>query len=643
MALSSWSALFFFSLACYGWGRLAFLLAYGRRAPLHAYVMGLGVVSLIFIGGLLNSVKQATDRGLSICVICGIGLAILFWLVPFRRATFRPIVLRTRISKLGLVLSFFLIGVAAFLLIELVPSELFNWYDDFFIYMVRPVRMLTTGTVGGNPFEILGISDFGAQSFLQAIFMLWLPLTSITEFDTVFCFLLGIILIVEIGCSNNAHLSLIALAIGVFLAISPQAVNLSSVYSISVVLLTLLSATNILLSEFGKRESFWLLLQHAAPVGASLAALLALKLTAAFFVGSFLVFFFALAPIVPLPSVPRTAIATALTAGVALAPWLVVNQDKFGITHWNFPSSELIDSSLTIYPAILDAFRTGPSYEGRRIGFAMGLAVMSISLLAGTFMLLERSRQKECLLRIATDSAGASTYIGLAAHVNNLDALRYACPYLIALVSTRLLFPLNGQPKSSYISQYLLKAASATIVAAQIGVVLIFAPNLVNRVWRIAIHHTALPFIPSRDLQQGPLSDAARDYIRSVQAKTPAGTTIWAWVDTPFHFDFTRNRIWNFHRGSFIAPWRMNASTSDSLKQDLVSRGVDYIMWQYRSDFIPSLSHLRAQREGQYSFELRILIESTFRLVLALQDLASSLDIIYDDGTTILLQLRRSP
>jgi hypothetical protein len=631
-----------FSLICYGWGRLAFRLAYGRRAPLHAYVMGLGIVSLIFIGGLLNLVKQATELGLSICAIFGIGLAVYFLFGPIREATRRLIVLRTRISISGLLLSFFLIGVTAFLLIELVPTQLFHYSDDFFLYMVRPVRMLAIGTVGGNPFEVLGMSDFGAQSFLQAIFMLWLPLTSITEFDTVFCFLLGIILIVEIGRTSNAQVPVIALAIASFVVISPQIINLSSVYSTSVVLLTLLSASNILLCELDKRKSFWLLMRHAAPVGASLAALLALKLTAAFFVGSFLIVFFVLAPIVDLPCVLRLAIVTVVTAGVALAPWLVVHADKFDVTHWSSPRSEILESTLTMYPTILDAFRGGPSYDGRRIGFVMGVVVMSISLVAGAFMLLRRPTQREGLLRVTTDSAGVLTYISLAALRNNLDALRYACPFLIALVSSRLLFPLNGDVRlrKSYLTLSLPKALGATIIAAQVGVLLIFAPNLFNRVYHIATHHTAMSVIPSRDPQLAALSDRRRDYIRSIQALTPAGSTIWAWINTSFHFDFKRNRIWNFRQNSFEAPWRMNASTSDSLRQDLEGRGVDYILWQYRSDWIPSLSDLRRQRQEHYWVDTRIIVESTFALVLALQDLASSSDIIYDDGRCMLLDLR---
>jgi len=40
----------------------------------------------------------------------------------------------------------------------------------------RVVRMRETGTLGGNPFELLGLNHFGVQAFFQGIMSTWLPI-----------------------------------------------------------------------------------------------------------------------------------------------------------------------------------------------------------------------------------------------------------------------------------------------------------------------------------------------------------------------------------------------------------------------------------------------------------------------------------
>jgi hypothetical protein len=223
MDFSSWAALIAFSLAVYGWGRLAFAFFHPGRAPLHAYATGLGIVTLIFFGGLLNAGKLATAVGLGVCAYGGIALAVVFLALTLR-ARERRSDLSSRLpgitSPSALLLLVFVLAVATFLAIELMPTQAFNFHDDFFMYMVRPVRMQMTGTVGGNPFEVLGLSDLGAQSFLQGIFLLWLPVTNITAFDTLVCFSLGILLMAEIGCSNRVTWLLVALAIAVYVVVN---------------------------------------------------------------------------------------------------------------------------------------------------------------------------------------------------------------------------------------------------------------------------------------------------------------------------------------------------------------------------------------------------------------------------------------
>jgi hypothetical protein len=331
MVFVSFAALCAFALACYGWGRLAFELIYREHPPLHAYATGLGLVVLSFIGGILNATKQATTLNLHVCAYAGIALAVFFSIRTVSKAGWRSIISGRRLIP-GVVLLVFVSCAAAFLVIQLLPTRFFNFHDDFFSYFVRPIRMQTTGSLGGNPFELLGMSDFGAQSYLQAFFLLWLPLTDLPAFDTVFCFLLGMLLLAEIGRMNAVPLPLVALGAAVYVVINPQIVNLSSVYSTSVVVLTLLIAASILLSASEKEASFARRLGYAIPLGGSLATLVALKLSSVFFVGAFFVAFFGLSLIRRVASTPSTAISTIAAGCITLVPWIIPHADKLDRT-----------------------------------------------------------------------------------------------------------------------------------------------------------------------------------------------------------------------------------------------------------------------------------------------------------------------
>jgi hypothetical protein len=646
MVFASFVALSAFALTCYGWGRIAFELIYRGRPPLHAYAAGLGLIVLLFIGGILNAARQATTLSLSICAYAGIAFAIYFIARGLGRVGWRSSIAGKR-SIPGLLLLAFVGGLAAFLVTQLLPTQIFNLHDDFFSYFVRPIRMLATGSVGGNPYELLGMSDYGAQSFLQAFFLVWLPLTDLPAFDTIFCFLLGILLLAEIGHMNAAPSPLIALAIAVYVVINPQIVNLSSVYSSAVVVLTLLIAGSILLSESENRPSSARLLGYAIPFGGSLAALIALKLSSAFFVGCFFVVFFALLLLVRATAALAAAVATGIAACVTLVPWVLPHLDKLNPTRWSSTPSEWLDLSLTRYPGLLELLRDGSGlYGASRSQFAFVVVALVLSLVAGVLALFQRPRRKDHVLRVAADAAGLSVYIALACVVNNEDALRYSCPFLIALVSSRALFPLSlpSPNVGSYPTAQAPRDFMVALATTQVALVLIFAGPLLVRITRIITDHTTLPFLFSqemRDFETKALGDNANAQIRSVQAKTPPGSTIWAWIDTPFQLDFARNRVWHFHHTWSVAPWRLNASTGEALRQELSSRGVDYVLWQYRSDSTPRVPTLRTLLQQPQWVEYTVFYQNTLALILALPGMASPFDIVHNDGNVVLIQIRR--
>jgi len=185
-------------------------------------------------------------------------------------------------------------------------------------------------------------------------------------------------------------------------------------------------------------------------------------------------------------------------------------------------------------------------------------------------------------LRIATDAAGIFTYLVLAAILNHETSLRYAIPFVIALTPTRLLYPLNGSAEGRQYRSFVISARAVTygIAALQLATIVIFSQLMWTRLSRIALEHTPIsfPFTPElRQTEARNLGDEVRSYLRDVQAKTPVGSTIWAWVDAPAQLDFARNKVWHFHHTWFVAPWRIDGSSGAALRRELVERGVDYV------------------------------------------------------------------
>jgi len=192
-------ALCAFALCCYGWGSIVHVFCYPGRKGSPAFVVALGLVALTLLGGILNLSRLAFGVSLAICAYSGILLAILSiaWFgIKLPGWTYLVI-----LSALGILLA-----------ATLLPASVFNFHDDFLTYMPRITRLRQIGTLGGNPFEPLGATDFGLQSFFQALITTWLPIESAFAFDTIFCFLLGLYLLVEIGRGYKCPVIGIALA-----------------------------------------------------------------------------------------------------------------------------------------------------------------------------------------------------------------------------------------------------------------------------------------------------------------------------------------------------------------------------------------------------------------------------------------------
>lgn len=605
-------ALCAFALSCYGWGNIAYTLFYADEQRCHGYIVALGLVVLAFIGGALNAVHLASGLSIAICAYVGLLLGALFLIPTLRNIKWRLLFTPNLFAEW--IFAFAVVGLAIFLTATLLPTAFFNFADDLRTYLPRIVRMRETGTLGGNPFELLGLSDFGAQTFFQAFFMTWLPLTYAYAFDTIFCFALGLWLLIEFGRSNKCTTTAITLGTFIYVIISPQVINISSVYSTTVLVLALIIATKRFLDGLQKETSQLRLALLGVPVGGILGTIVVVKLTTPFFALPFCGIIF---PSVFIMYRWRGLLATssAAIAGLTLAGlWAVPHADKFNVQLWhlNTPPNPILT---TIYN-IAQAFHDSKSYEGRtRREFAVLVFALLISLAESLISLFKRGRSNEHLLNIAAIIGGISPFIAIPG-VTEWSALRYSIPFLIAVTPLTII---SAFCRARHSNEMWQKGFAITTILCLVAAIWIFAGYSVHRFSRMVRLHSVVFFSTEANL----LSNREKSYLQDIQSELPVGSTVWAWVRAPFQLDFARNRIWNFDGNWIDAPWRLDCQNANELRQALVDRHVDYILWEY-SDSTSMAS-------------------KTPLLLQALQALARRSDVIFNDGRIILFSLHDTP
>ena len=206
-----------YSISAIGWGRFATTLIGSKSTSSVAFEISLGLAIWVFIGGVLNALGLAYALALNTIFILGIfffGMMVLVFLKEkksnkqdsLQRLSFLQD--KVQISKIlkESIPILLIISASSFLLVTLLPTNAFNHHDDFYTYLPRIFRMLQTGELGDAlSLGYLGSDSLGAQPFLQSFVLSSVPLGYINGFDTVYCFLLGGLLLHDLGRWSKEH------------------------------------------------------------------------------------------------------------------------------------------------------------------------------------------------------------------------------------------------------------------------------------------------------------------------------------------------------------------------------------------------------------------------------------------------------
>lgn len=660
-----------FTLAAYGWGRTACLIMYPDRTPGWPMIVALGLATWIFLGGVLNAATLAFPTALDVLLGLGASLSLLwFYFACLKRGCIKNLLAHLRQggglptidhTRLGyLIPPLVVIGVTMFLVHGLMPASAFNFDDDFYTYFTRPVRMLQTGTLSGNPFDLLGLDSLGAQAFMQAFIVGRYPIVFINGFDTIFCFALCGFLLIAIARQLQVHWGVTAASLAALILINPQYVNTSSLYSGSLMILALAAASAALaesafLADTGK------LVRRAIPVGLVLACLVSLKMTFAFFAASYFMLYFGVL-IWSTRKTKRAALAAGLVmlfAAIFAAPWVTVSLPNYIAAAQAMAVTSGNDTAVVQPGLIFDDF--SQLISGDKLpwgGSFLDYSMIVLLLLAGGVASLHLARQADgartgyALTLTAACGASLVNFVADIYFFGPQTGLRYTCPVLIAVFPLTVIY-LASQKAVGVSDTHAVRTrwpvtrliSYAAIVSALV-VSALFANASMTRFMQVHKLRTMLSF-PIQDIylryNKAVLEGLAAEWVHQMQETIPPHESVLAWVSVPFLLDYSRNRIISVTKPGVINPWLdvPFGGDEETLRQYLKKRGIRYVMLEHSGLGVIQESALRQYAESPNP-GTRKLGRRNLYLRHALLALARHSRMLYQDSVAVVFDLNES-
>jgi hypothetical protein len=624
----------FLGCGLYGWGAVT-RRATGLPPGTWPMTVAIGLAAWIAIGGLLNLLHIAFPPVICLLLVAGCGLMAWSWWTRYAQA--RAVDPKARKEGSGWLYPAVWLGLAAviigFAVVTQTTPSMFNHHDDYQKYFGYVVRMVQTGTLAGSPLNTLGSATPGGQTFLQALFVAYLPLAAINVADAVFCFGLTVLLAGGIASQRPAMAPVALLGMMVVWVIEPQYVNVSALYSAAALMFAVVTL------GVDKREYAvgGAVFSSPATTGLIYAALVALKPTFALFIALHFLFCTA-ADIVAsrrIGAAVRRAFATAVWSVIFFAPWIALYSQLYWAA-WTAPIAALPIPAPVPAVETIDLLDVNTLFCGG--SYAQYTFAAATFLFCGTAVLVRRRFSDPGAARfVAICLVVPSTYLIMMLVMGPLLAgyipsLRYFLPILIGTVPAVLaLCSLMDAPEEQH------RAGLVPSMSAGLAAVLAVwsIPDFWSRYQLLVRTGSELAYVrawpaeptermlaASLDMLQQP---ALAKHLADLQQQVPVGEPFLAWIETPFLLDFKRNPIIDADLAGLANPWARTPPVS-------------YVMWQYGGLGIRQPRDYAAEMRGPGRGDTYIFARG---LVYAtrLQNLLARSQVIANDGSTVLLRI----
>jgi hypothetical protein len=533
----------------------------------------------------------------------------------------------------------------------LLPTNAFNFHDDFHTYLVYPFRMLQTGSAAGGEVELVGYGTLTAQSFLLTPLLLHLPISFVNGFDLIFCFLLSGLLVDDIGKKAGLHWAFRVAPILAFIFIHPQYVNISSLYSGSLMILGLMYGSMLAVEIEPGRISP--LLIKLLPVALFASSLAVLKLTFLSFIASYAVLFIVFLPALGwgTKTAVRAGAFVLLISGLLAAPWVAISIS--GYSEMIFRAiANIVGTRVSTYDgsdvsngpiALFSAARL--FWGGSFIGYAQILTIIAGAAIASMWFFWRTPKDEaDRNLAVAVPAFVAvllSTAL-LSFQVRPDLVIRYTCPLLIAVFPMTISLlgnSLSLRPPAGRVLQ--LSVAGAVLLAGQALVIGQFMDVFAANLAKSYEHRTLLSFpIGNRrylEYIHDALQSSTRETIREAQGTVPEGEPLFAWLATPFHLDFARNGVMALDApGLDVLAGRIDLSSGrKAFTEYLRDKSIRYLMWHKSSPGMKDEATLKRELNTRLYTSAR----NSLILTESMRWLADHHTTLFDDGELVVIDL----
>jgi hypothetical protein len=616
-----------------GWGVFVVKLLRVRFSTGLGFKAALGLAFSTSVGGLLDWLHIITPN--VVRSYLSIGLLITAVVTLQNLPSLRDYL----VSSFGYFKRHKYLAIVAFLFVSVTTVKFatatspgrFNLQDDYPAYLVFPVKMIQTGSLGPAPFsERRIVSSLGGKSFLDT-FPLSLSgsVKNLRVMDEGVAFVIVLMLLAELMIRKKApgHWILITLLAASMLP-APIA-NITALYSGIALLLLLFDFFDRSVAESGTYQIVFMALV--------LASLSSLKTSFAPMAGIFFISFY----VVQLKLLPakgrtiaRAGICAALTI-ILLLPWMV---DSY------------YSSGTLFYPIF------GKGFHGSRYGyyylpsanlglhnilaFCLGLANTLCAVLAAlVFSALlgsHQNRHDSLVERIVVLNLVIDLFL-IGVSTGGYQVYRYSFAILFSSALFLLIKQVTGVAKPSGSGMALIPRSSVLVGFVSLGMLLgVGFDGFISEEKDGGI--AALKFsLSGNDIVDTREASAYRD----MQLSIPPGQKVMVRLDKNFLLDFRRNPIYinDLPGGASLPPGIPVFKGSEAVARYLTEHGIRYIAYSYGDE----ATFTKELFSGRLSPNVNIWIRRGAEITFDFQDnvvgLGRSRRRLFDDGKMFVVDL----
>lgn len=621
-------------IALLGWGWLVLRLLQANIKIDFGWQGSLGLCLSVIAGGILNLAHLISKQ--TIMVYLSVGwLLFAFFVILHGKILFNYLVsCRERIQNKKFLI-FIIVGIIVIVLVRYASSVAFfnfNPIDDQHAYMVFPVKMLQTGSLGDDPFsERRLVSALGGEYFLNTFILAAAGLKNLHLMGGGIGLLIFLFSLIGFLKDRKLplNLSLAVLFLAVIIPLPSRTVT--SFYTAAALFL----AIPRLLFDNGEKFNR----KRASVTVLSLLAvgLCALKSNFIFPCAALFAFFFFLRfkAATDKLSVIKEFIASGFLVGLLLLPWMIATKQSSGTLLYPFLGKGYIGS---VYGTFLSHYLEFNFYSLFRIisEFIFGICLFIPFFVLGIYWWMSsKSAIKSTVMVIFL-----SAFIGMLAMIygnGGYSLYYYTFSFLLPTILVGLILILEKgdlpffagtSAKAVSLGVLIIVFIVGTYVQADTGVFQQVKDNLnIDGGLKLGLLNGDL--VPEMELKQ----------YSALQKAIPAGEPILARLDRNFVFNFNRNPVYIIDApgGASLPPGMPYGQGSEKMANYFLGKGIKYVAYSYGNEANYTRASCSSMLRPHVNPLLRTEAEHAFDFQDNLMVLAKTRKKIYDDGKNFVL------